>query len=87
MEKTVKEMQVHMTQMMNEAIATNVMRAEAKIRAKAMLQTLLERMSGSILGRVASKSETVDKQRQKTTPKVRTQTQDVPQIPQVAKQT
>jgi hypothetical protein len=67
----VKDMQAYMTQMMSEAIAT--MRAEAQVRANAMLQTLLERMLGMIRGSVANKSETINKPRQATTPKVGTQ--------------
>lgn len=85
MEKTVKDMQVHMTQMMSEVMA--MMRAEAETRANAMLQTLLERMSGMILGSVANKSETINNPRQITTQKVGIQTQCNSQIPQVAKQT
>jgi len=52
-----------------------------------MLQTFLEKMSGMILGSVASKSEANDRMRQATTPKVGNQTQGKSQIPQVAKQT
>jgi BMFP domain-containing protein YqiC len=85
LEKTVKDMQAHMTQTMSEAIAA--MRAEAETRANAMLQTLLERMSGMILGSVTNKSETINKPRQATTSKVGTQTQGNSQSPQVAKQT
>jgi hypothetical protein len=63
-----------MTQTMSEAIAT--MRAEAEKRANAMLQTLLERMSGMILGSVGNKSEAIKKPRQATTSKVGTQALD-----------
>lgn len=52
-----------------------------------MLQTLLEKMSGMILGSEASKREASDRMRQATTPKVGNQTQGKSQIPQVAKQT
>lgn len=85
MEKTVEEMRSHMTQMMGEAMAT--MRAEAETRANAMLQTLLERVSGMIPGSVFSNSETDNRTRQATIQKVGNQTQNASQIPQVAKQT
>jgi BMFP domain-containing protein YqiC len=67
-EKTVKDMQAHMAKVMTEAITT--MRVEAETRANAMLQTLLEKMSGMILGSAASKREVSDRMRQATTLKV-----------------
>jgi hypothetical protein len=85
MEKTVKDMQAQVTQMMSELMATT--RAEAETRANAMLQTLLERMPGMILGSVANKSETIDKPGQAALQNVGTKTQSNSQIPLVAKQT
>jgi hypothetical protein len=85
MNKSVDEVQSHMTQMMSEAMAT--MRAEAETRANAMLQTLLEKVSGMIPRSVFSNSETINKPRQATMQKVGNQTQDTSQIPKVAKQT
>jgi hypothetical protein len=68
MSKTVEEKQSHVTQMVSEAMAT--MRAEAETRANAMLQTLLEKVSGMISGSVFSKSEANNKTRQATMQKV-----------------
>ena len=72
MEKAIKDMQAHMAQVMTEAIAT--MRAEAETRANAMLQTLIEKMSGMILGSMASKNEASDRTKQASTPDVGTKT-------------
>jgi len=72
MEKTIRNMQAHMTQVMTEAIAT--MRAEAETRANDMLQTFLEKMSGMILGSMASKNEASDRTKQASTPDVGTRT-------------
>jgi hypothetical protein len=85
MDKIVEEMRSHMAQMMGEAMAT--MRAEAKLRANAMLQTLLEIVSGIIPGSMFSNSETANRPRQVTIQKVGNQMQNTSQITQVAKQT
>jgi len=53
MEKTIKDMQAHVAQVMTEATT----RAEVETRANAMLQTLIEKMSGMILGSMANKNE------------------------------
>jgi hypothetical protein len=71
--------------MMSEAIAT--MRAKAETRANAMLETLLEKVSGMLPRSVFSKSETINKPRQATMQKAGNQIQDASQIPQIAKQT
>jgi len=83
--KTFKSMQTHMVQMMNEAVTT--LRAEAETKANSMLQPLLDKMSGMILGSVASKDETVNNLKQASTTTVGAQTQGSSQIPEVAKQT
>jgi hypothetical protein len=85
MEKTVKDMQVYMTQMTSEAMA--VMRAEAETRANAMLETLLEMISEVLLGSMANKGDTINKPRQAATQKLGNQTQSASQILQMAKQT